>query len=313
MVSKNGKSHNIEIISLMDNKIIKELSYENNTKGTLTMIKYFFNYKGKKEYLVSADTLKNVIIWDINNDYRIIYIIKTEYIDVNIYSCLLYFDNFDNNYIFTSCGLNRYQSNETSFTKMYSMKDGKFINNIIDSDLNNTYYLLIWHNQTDKINYLVELCEGKIVITNFIKNELYAKLILSEFKVFKYYSGYIYAIENKKNYLCCSTSNGYIVIWDLLSKNLYRHIKLSKFELYNIIPWNQKYAIVSGGRTKLINIIDMENFKEVSSINTTHHSNVNCVKKINHPKYGESLLSSGNDHKIKLYILNDKNDENNFF
>ena len=304
LVSKNGKTHKIEIISLIDNKIIKELSYENNN-ATITMVRYFFNYKGKREYLVSADINNNVVIWDISNNYKILYIIKTEYNNANIYSCCLFFDNFENNYLFTSCGLNRYQKNETSYTKMYSLKDGKFIKNLMDSNENNTYYLLIWHNELDKINYLIELCERYIVITNFTNNVLYAKLYQSDIKVLKYYSGFIFSIENKNNYLCCSTSNGCIVTWDLISKNLINYIQISKVELYNIIQWNQKYAIVSGGSTKLIKIFNLELFKEEYNINTNHHSNVNCVKKVKHPIFGEALLSSGNDHKIKLYVLNE--------
>ena len=299
LVSKNGKNHFIDIISLTDNKIIKEL---NNT-NSITMIRYFFNYKGKREYLISADITKCIIIWDINNDYKVLYKINTEYIDANIYSCYLFFDNFENNYIFTSCGLNRYIKNETTYTKMYSLKDGTFIKNLIDSNENNTYYLLMWYNELDKINYLIELCEKKIVITNFIQNEKYAELYQSDLKVLKYYSGFIYSIKDKKNYLCCSTSNGCIVIWDLLNKNLMNYIKISKVELYNIIQWNQKYAIVSGGSTKLIKIFNLEEFKEVGNIKTNHHSNLNCVKKINHPLYGEALLSCGNDHKIKLYFF----------
>ena len=305
LISKNGKTHNIDIIALNENEIIKELTYENN-RSTITMVRYFLNnYKEKKEYLVTADINKNVIIWDISNDYKILYMINTGYIDVNIYSCYLFFDIFENNYIFISCGLNRYIKNETSYTKMYSLKDGKLIKNIIDSNENNTYYLLIWNNQSNKINYLIELCEKQIVITNFVKNELYAKLYNSELKILKYYSGFIYSKENKKNYLCCSTSNGYIVSWDLINKSLINYIKISKFELYCIIQWNQKYVLISGGKTKLIKIFDLEKFEEMDNINTNHHSTVNCIKKINHPKFGEALLSSGNDHKIKLYILNE--------
>ena len=302
LVSKNGKNHFIDIISLTDNELIKEL---NNTIS-LTMVRYFFNYKGYREYLITADINKYVIIWDISNDYKVLYKINTEYVDAYIYSCYIFFDNFENNYIFTSCGLNRYKKNETTYTKMYSLKDGKFIKNLIDSNENNTYYLLIWYNESDKINYLIELCEKKIVITHFIENKKYAELYQSDLTVLKYYSGFIYSIKDKKNYLCCSTSNGYIVIWDLLNKILMNYIKITQVELYNIIQWNQKYAIVSGGSTKLIKIYDLEELEEAGYIKTNHHSNVNCVKKINHPLYGEALLSCGNDHKIKLYILKEK-------
>ena len=302
LISKNAKTHNLDIISLNDNKIITSLKGHTNT---ITMVRYFINYKGKNEYLISADVDKNVIVWNINENYNILHFIKTEYIDNNIYSCYIFFDNFDNNYIFTSCGLNRYKKNDTSYTKMYSLKDGTFWKNIVDSNDNNTYYLLIWHNENTKINYLVECCEDKIVITNFTLNEIYIKLVDSRFKILKNYSAFISSSDNKngKDYLYCSSSNGCLVIWDLKDKILYYFRKISKVELYNIIQWNKQYAIISGGTNKTIIIYDIENLKEFKTIQTDHSSNVNCIKKIMHPIYGECLLSSGNDHKIKLWTI----------
>ena len=302
LVSKNAKTHDLDIISLNNNKIISSLKGHNNT---ITMIRYFINYKGKNEYLISADLDKNVIVWNINDNYNILHFIKTDYIDNNIYSCYIFFDNFDNNYIFTSCGLNRYKKNDTSYTKMYSLKDGSFVKNIVDSNDNNTYYLLVWYNENTKSNYLVECCEDKIVITNFVLNEIYAKLVDPRFKILKYYSAFISCSDNKngKEYLYCSSSNGCLVIWDLKDKSLYYFRKISKVELYNIIQWNKQYAIISGGANKSIIIVDLENLKEYKTIQTDHSSNVNCIKKIIHPVYGECLLSSGNDHKIKLWTI----------
>ena len=220
------------------------------------MVRYFFNYNGKNEFLISADIDKKVIIWDINNNYNILHTIQTEYIDNLIYSCYLFFDNFDNNFIFTSCGLNRYKANDSSYTKMYSFKTGNFEKNIKNSNENNTYYLLMWCNESDKTNYLIECCEEKIVITNYILNELYARFLPLGFKVLKYYSAFIFHSENKfgKDLLCCSTSNGCIVIWNLIDKQLFYYGKISKVELYNIIPWNKKYIIIAGGSNKCIKI-----------------------------------------------------------
>jgi WD40 repeat protein len=271
------------------------------------MVRYFIKYKGKNEYLISADTDKNVIVWDITDNFKLLHFIQTEYINHNIYSCYIFFDNWDNNFIFTSCGLNKYEKNEASYTKMYSLKDGKFEKDIIDSNENNTYYLLVWYHENYKINYLIECCEGKIIITDFFKNDLYAILNPQEFKVLKYYSGFIYNYEKKngRDFLCCSTSNGCVAIWDLLNINLIYFGKISKFELYNIIQWNENYALISGGANKTIKIFDLKKFKEVKNIETGHSSNVNCIKKIIHPIFGESLLTSGNDHKIKLWTIND--------
>jgi len=307
LVSKNGTNNFLDIINLNNNQIVTSLKGHTNT---ITMVRYFINYKGKNEYLISADTNKNVIVWDITDNFKLLHLIQTEYINHNIYSCYIFFDNWDNNFIFTSCGLNKYEKNEASYTKMYSLKDGKFVKDIIDSNENNTYYLLIWYHEGHKINYLIECCEEKIIITDFVKNDLYANLMPHGFKVLKYYSGFIYNYEKKngRDFLCCSTSNGCVAIWDLLNINLIYFGKISKFELYNIIQWNENYAIISGGKNKTIKIFDIRKFKEVKSIETGHSSNVNCIKKIVHPIYGESLLSSGNDHKINLWTINSIND-----
>ena len=304
LVSKNGTNNFLDIINLNNNQIVTSLKGHTNT---ITMVRYFINYKGKNEYLISADTNKNVIVWDITNNFKLLHFIQTEYINHNIYSCYIFFDNWDNNYIFTSCGLNRYEKNEASYTRMYSLKDGKFEKDIIDSNENNTYYLLIWYHEGYKINYLIECCEEKIIITDFVKNDLYANLMPQGFKVLKYYSGFIYNYEKKngRDFLCCSTSNGCVAIWDLLNINLIYFGKISKFELYNIIQWNENYALISGGANKTIKIFDLKKFKEVNNIETGHSSNVNCIKKIIHPIFGESLLTSGNDHKIKLWTIND--------
>ena len=48
-------------------------------------------------------------------------------------------------------------------------------------------------------------------------------------------------------------------------------------------------------------IIDLEKFKVVSDIGRLHRDKVKCVKKVYHPIYGESLLSSSNDKTIKLW------------
>ena len=300
LISKNAKTHCLDVILLNNCKIINSLQ---GHKNTITMVRYFMNYKGKNEYLISADIEKNVIVWDINDNYKILHFIKTEYIDVVIYSCYIFFDNFDNNYIFTSCGLNRYKKNNTTFTKMYSFKDGNFIKNMQFSDDNNTYYLLVWYNENNKTNFLIELCEEKITITNFVNNELYKNLLPFGFKILKYYSGFIHRNNIGRDLLCCSTSNGCIVIWDLLSLQLFYFGRISKVELYNIIPWNKKYIIISGGSNKSIKIFDIDILKEVNSIKTEYSSNINCVKKILHPIYGESLLSSGNDHQIRLWNI----------
>ena len=128
LVSPNNKNYNLEIFALINNKKIKEIEGHNDKVST---IRYFINIKNNNnEYLISADNEKKVFIWDINNDYKIIYKIETKYEDY-IYSCLLIFPHNNNdNYIIIK----------------YSEK------NII-------FYLLSWYNKKIK----------NIILYNYLK------------------------------------------------------------------------------------------------------------------------------------------------
>ena len=44
----------------------------------------------------------------------------------------------------------------------------------------------------------------------------------------------------------------------------------------------------------------------IKDIEKQHTYSVKCIKKINHPKYGESLLSASEDKTIKLWSINEK-------
>ena len=68
------------------------------------------------------------------------------------------------------------------------------------------------------------------------------------------------------------------------------------------IEWNKKYIIVADFNNKSFKIIDIDN-GTIYNINTEHIDGLKCVKKVNHPIYGESLLTSGKDKTIKLWTI----------
>ena len=72
-------------------------------------------------------------------------------------------------------------------------------------------------------------------------------------------------IDNK-DYLCSSSSNGYINIWDLYNKQLFKNIKTASCILAHIIQWNNKFSIVADFDNRSFKIIDLENFKVVKDI-----------------------------------------------
>ena len=95
----------------------------------------------------------------------------------------------------------------------------------------------------------------------------------------------------------------YINIWDLYNKKIFKFINTNKCKLAHIIQWNDKYIISANFDNKSFKIIDLDENKIVSDVGQKHTDKVICIKKINHPIYGESLLSAGNDKTIKLWTI----------
>ena len=221
------------------------------------------------EYLISADNNKIVIIWDITmgvNNYKIKYQIDTKY-EGNIYSCLLIFphtidDNY-NNYIITST-YNTSDDIDKSSTKIYSLNNGIFIKYINNTNNNQIFYLLSWYNKKNNKYYIIQFSYSKIIINNLIEDELYSEL--KQEPEDNHFSGFIYEKENN-DYLCSSSSNGNINIWDLYNKTIFKVINTNKCFLANIIEWNNKYIIVANFKNKSIKIIDLEENKMIYDIN----------------------------------------------
>ena len=63
-----------------------------------------------------------------------------------------------------------------------------------------------------------------------------------------------------------------------------------------------RYIIFADVNNKLIKIIDTDKNKIITDIKSGHNVMIISIKKINHPLYGESLLSGSNDKAIKLWI-----------
>ena len=295
LVSPNTNNFNLDIFELINNQKINSLQ---GHKNDIRTIRYFINNKNKNEYLISADDNEIVITWDITNNYNIKYNIDTKY-GKGIYSCLLIFpNNMNDDYIITS-SYNESKNNEDSATKIYSFNDCKYIKYINNTNNNVIYYLLSWYNKKNNKYYIIQFSYKKILINNLLEDELYSEL--SNEPEASHFSGFIYYKDNN-DYLCSSSGNGYINIWDLYNKKIFKVINTNGCELAHIIEWNNKYIIVADYNNKLFKIIDIDN-NSIHDIKIEHKNNLVSIKKINHPIYGESLLSAGDDKIIKLWTI----------
>ena len=221
-------------------------------------------------------------------------------------SCLLLFNVKDgqnnyNDYIITST-FNYSGNDEDSATKVYSFEDGKFIKNINKTNNNPIYYLLPWNKNNNY--YIIQFSFKKILISNLLTNEVYAELINEPEK--EHFNGFIIyetypGTKIKGDFLFSSSSNGYINIWNLNEKKIFKVINTNRCYLANILLWNNQYLIAADYNNKTFKIINMEN-DSISDINTEHEGELVCIKKINHPIYGQSLISAANDKTLKLWI-----------
>ena len=296
LVSPNNNNYKLDVISLLENKITISLKGQNNHIRT---IRYFINNINSEEYLISADNDIIVIIWEITYNFNIKFKINTNYAD-NIYSCLLLFDLInENSYIVTS-SYAQLDDNEKSATKLYSLENGQLIKYISHTNKNAIYYLLSWYNKNNNKYYIIQFTFKAILINSILDDELYCELIQEPED--NHLSGFIYNIDNI-DYLCSSSYNGYINLWDLFNKSIYKVINTNDCVLSNIIQWNNQYFIVADYDNKSFKIVDIEKEKIVKDITGQHTDKVPCVKKIYHPLYGESLLTAGQDNTIKLWSL----------
>ena len=219
LVSPNLNNFHLDIFDLSNNKLVNSLPGHDNK---------IRNVRYNNDYLISADDDKIVIIWDINNNYKIKHKIKTNYGN-DIYSCLLFFNvksrlNNHNKYIYNdyiiTSTFNNSGNNEDSATKIYSFKNGKFIKNINGTNNIHIYYLLSWNNNNNY--YIIQFSYLKILISDLLTDKLYAELINEP--EHDHFSGFIsygaYQVNNINIDLLFSSSyNGYINIWNLNEKN----------------------------------------------------------------------------------------------
>jgi WD40 repeat protein len=103
---------------IYDKAIIKTLK---GHKNKIRVIRYYHNKNNKKkneEYILSCDSNKLIIIWDINNNFGHKYSLQEKF-NIDINDALMLFNIFNKDYIITSSG--NYGNND-EYIKLYELK-----------------------------------------------------------------------------------------------------------------------------------------------------------------------------------------------
>ena len=307
IVFANEKKATLDIYSLITNQKITVLKTKN--KSILT-VKYYINKKNNNEYFISKgfSRLYNgiwlgvVLVWDITNNYKIIFQVEPEEHSGDD-SCLLIFPHFkDDIYMVTSSHCK--SDCDICYTVIYSLKEKKLIQNIKGSNNIDIFLLLSWYNKNNKSYYVLQFYKYGIYIENLLKNEQYWKIgpYIGDHREETFQPGLIYKKDNV-DYLCTLSGYNYLDLFNLYKKKVFKSYKICDDKIMNnrcgcfcsckIIKWNE-YVIIYHYVEKILKIFDLKSEKIISNIEISKQEVV-CIKKLYHKIYGESLLISSYD------------------
>ena len=274
----------IEIMNLRDNKIVHSLK---GHSAHIYIVRHYFQRKSSTDFLISTSSERKVKVWNLKT-YECHITLNKCHTGTYLYSALLLFDNINNlNYIVTSC--------PNEYMKLWDFDSGKFIREI-GSTSDYTYFINYWNN--NNINYIINANSSNVKIYGINKSkEIYREFLAPQSTW--HMSAFVERM-NDINYLFESDGNGYLRIWNIEKKEIYKSIQASGCNLRGICFWNDRF-IIAASSDKGFKIFDLENNKNIITIHG-HESVLWTVQKIIHPLYGESLISSGIDGNIKLWI-----------
>ena len=203
----------IEIMNLRDNKIVHSLK---GHSAHIYIVRHYFQRKSSTDFLISTSSERKVKVWNLKT-YECHITLNKCHTGTYLYSALLLFDNINNlNYIVTSC--------PNEYMKLWDFDSGKFIREI-GSTSDYTYFINYWNN--NNINYIINANSSNVKIYGINKSkEIYREFLAPQSTW--HMSAFVERM-NDINYLFESDGNGYLRIWNIEKKEIYK--KYSSFRM----------------------------------------------------------------------------------
>ena len=305
-----GTSTYIYIYSVKNNNIYKRLSPCIHQKE-LRMLKYFINKDKSKEYIISTDCDGVLCIWSVINNFVLQQRINV-YNQKDIFNCILLFKNEVKFNLIDDCivfGCESISDDESTCAKVYSLNKGNFIKNINGTNNERIRDVLLWENKKTKEHFLICLAKDKIILINFVQNVKEKDIITQDRNLFN--CGMIYDEIDKEgneySYLLCTSSTGHIIIVELYEGQVTCDIKLKNniHRVYDILPWDERYIIFADCLDNGILVFEYEyggKILGISNINGLDEDDIECIRKIKHPIYGDCLLTASHKNCIKIFV-----------
>ena len=285
----SNKKKSIICHNLIEQKRVIEI--KNCHNEYITNFRHYFDEKNKRDLIISISYAdKNIKLWNV---------LKWE--------CLTSIANiYVNGYLYSACFLEAYNYILTSNSNLYGDSgpikvydfSGQKITEI-DGSNENTSFINTFYDKKTSTTFVLTGNSNYVKSYDYDKNEVFRKY--SDNYNNNHLSIIISNTEEDEVRLIESCYDGNIRVWDFYSGLLLNKIKIGDNWLYGICLWNTKYLFV-GCSDKTIKLIDLKEEYIVKSFKG-HNNSVLTIKKINHPQYGECLITQGyNDDPIKLWI-----------
>ena len=272
-------------------KIDAEIKYAHHDKD-VSFYSYFIDKKNNNRELILSGDYTAIKIWNFANWENLTTITKIycgnlnnkRYINA---SCFMYY----NSEIFIlTCG-----NNLQDPIKVFNL-NGKKKNEITDkreSFFIDTYYE----------NDLYLLTANRHSITSYVydENRIYHKYFEPSVNT-GYHVSFLVVRTGGVTTIIESCYLFHVRIWDFHLARMLKKIRVGNNILRGICLWNENFLCVGSG-DKSIKIVDLKNGVVTKTLGG-NKLEICTVKKVNHPLYGECLISQGKlDDQIKMWFI----------
>ena len=296
-------TENLSIISynLISHK--KMIEIKNAHKTAIT------NFRGYLDKIYLRDLIlsisghdNNVKVWNLENWECLISIEKVNKNGDLDSSCILREKRFL--YIVTCNDNDKEEDDEDDGSEPIKLFDFNG-NKIKEIDYSNekTFFICTYYDKFTETTYILTGNEGKVKSYDYTNNKLYHSYC-SEEKNEVHCSLIVSEFDTGVN-IIESSWDMHIRIWGFHDGILYAKIRINKNikkRLHGICLWKKHSLFVGCGKS--INLINLENGKTKRIIEKYHEKDTLTLKSINHPIYGECLISQGmEDSNIKLLFF----------
>ena len=275
--------------NINDNKKIKEMKNAHSEK--ITNFRHCFDQSNKKDLILSISSkINNIKVWSSTN-LELIYNFENINDSGSLKSACFLEDN-QKIYIVV-CNSNNFD--KVKPIRIYDLK-GTQIKEIINSK-DDTYFIDSYYDKKLNKNYIITGNYYDVKSYDYEENKLY-------YKYFDQYSkDHCCAIVNDSEEiikLIESSKDGNVRVWNFHTGKLMNTIQVSNNRLFDLCLWDERYLFIGCGE-EIIKLIDLKLGKKIRSLQD--FNSVISLKKIKHPKYGECLISQGNEiEQIMLWV-----------